>query len=445
MTSLAQATTLSSRSLTPGHRGLVNCKADVRLERIPYPYRAMLAICSDLDETRSPFVYFETMRFLNTTEETSIGCGVGLEVGNTLYFDMPPGAFSYWNCDENERAGLREVMRSGHIDCFHSFGDLATSREDALRTLDELDRHQCRLTTWVDHATAPTNFGEDIMMGRGDVTDGPCYHADATIAHGVKYVWRGRVSSIIGQDCPRSFQGLFDPRHPLESSSVITKEFGKVQSALFGQRKYEMHAANRVTRAGRLRDGQAVHEFMRFDPFWGGVGRAATADGFPEILTDRMLDVLVERSGIGVFYTHLGRTANASGLMSSGACNAFRGLAKRFRNHDVLVLTTTRLLDYVTARDYLDWDAWRSEQGIVVRINSIEDPVTGNRVPNARELGGLTFSIAGEEQIVVELANKQTIDSKVSSERGRSFVSLPFAEIPLPKLSKRLTDLGKKA
>ncbi len=74
--------------------------ANVQLRDLPYPYRAMLAICSDLDETPDRNVYYQIMRFLNTTEETAMGPGVGLEVGNSVYFDMPPNQFAYWNTDD---------------------------------------------------------------------------------------------------------------------------------------------------------------------------------------------------------------------------------------------------------------------------------------------------------------------------------------------------------
>jgi len=37
-----------------------------------YPYRAMLAICSDPDETADAHVCFEIMRFLNTMRSTAI-------------------------------------------------------------------------------------------------------------------------------------------------------------------------------------------------------------------------------------------------------------------------------------------------------------------------------------------------------------------------------------
>src|SRR5207253_3793143 len=79
----------------------------------PFPYQAALAICSDLDETADAETYFELMRFLNTTEDTSMGPGVGLEVGNSIYFDMPPGHFSYWNTSDENREKIRTLIQSG--------------------------------------------------------------------------------------------------------------------------------------------------------------------------------------------------------------------------------------------------------------------------------------------------------------------------------------------
>ncbi|MCU0917487.1 MAG: hypothetical protein MUC88_23415, partial [Planctomycetes bacterium] len=85
--------------------------ADVQLRPFPYPYRAMLAICSDLDETPDRHVYWEIMRFLNTTQTTPMGPGVGLEVGNSIYFDMPPDQFAYWNTDDAGRHMVRALIQ----------------------------------------------------------------------------------------------------------------------------------------------------------------------------------------------------------------------------------------------------------------------------------------------------------------------------------------------
>ena len=46
----------------------------VQLRRFPHPYRAMLALCSDLDETPDAAVYREQMRFLAQRLDTVGGC-----------------------------------------------------------------------------------------------------------------------------------------------------------------------------------------------------------------------------------------------------------------------------------------------------------------------------------------------------------------------------------
>lgn len=52
--------------------GNEHMNVSIKLRQMPYPYRGMLAICSDLDETPDRSVYWEIMRFLNTTEKTAM-------------------------------------------------------------------------------------------------------------------------------------------------------------------------------------------------------------------------------------------------------------------------------------------------------------------------------------------------------------------------------------
>src|SRR5690606_30898346 len=128
-------------------------------------------------------VYLEIARYLNTTEATAMGPGVGLEVGNSIYFDMPPDQFAYWTTDDAGRAMIRDLIRSGHIDVLHSYGDFCDRRSDVELYLNELRRHDLQLEVWVDHSKAPTNFGPDIMVGSGDVEGAESYHADLTLAY----------------------------------------------------------------------------------------------------------------------------------------------------------------------------------------------------------------------------------------------------------------------
>jgi hypothetical protein len=311
------------------------------------PSTATLAICSDLDETPDAATYFELMRFLNTTQDTTMGPGVGLELGNTIYFDMAPGQFSYWNATEADREKIRVLIRSGHIDCLHSYGDLATTRADAGRALEELVKHDCRIPVWVDHAVAPTNFGADIMQGHGDEKDHPAYHADLTLSYGIRHVWRGRTSSVIGQDRPFSLSSIATFSHPLASARTLAKEAAKQFLARKGHNKYRPHAGNPLVVETSLRDGRPVREFIRCNPSWGGVSCHDRGDAIHEVLTPRFLDRLVERKAPCILYTHLGKLdrGETRHRFQPAVVKAFRLLSKYQQSGKLQVTTTARLLD----------------------------------------------------------------------------------------------------
>lgn len=313
----------------------------------PLPPVAALAICSDLDETPDATTYFELMRFLNTTQDTSMGPGVGLEVGNTIYFDMAQGDFSYWNATEAERQKIRALIRSGHIDCLHSYGDLATTRSHAGRALDELAKFDCKLPVWIDHARAATNFGADIMQGHGDEPDHPAYHADLTLGYGIRHVWRGRTSSVIGQDRTFSLSSISSARHPLASARTLAKEAVKQVLARRGHPKYGPHAGNPLVVAASLRDGQPIREFIRCNPSWGGVSCHDRGDAIHEVLTAHFLDRLAERKASCILYTHLGKLERGATRyrFQPAVVRAFRLLAEYQQSGKLHVTTTARLLD----------------------------------------------------------------------------------------------------
>jgi hypothetical protein len=342
----------------------------------------MLAICSDLDETPDREIYLEIMRYLNSTGQTSMGKGLGLEVGNTIYFDMPPGQFSYWNTDDEGREMVRTLIRTGHIDCLHSFGDLATTRADAERALDELARHGCRMEVWIDHATAPSNFGTDIMRGMGDLPGSPVYHADITYDFGVKYVWRGRVTSVIGQNIPRNLGGIFDGQHPFSSTKTVAKELVKGMLAKVGDEKYAMHGPNEILRETKLRSGHNVWEFIRSNPYWGGVGKGATSEGLSDVLEEKMLDKLVDRGGTCILYTHLGKIRSRKELFPEKTRNALIALKNHFYSEGkILVTTTCRLLNYCILAQGIKMSVSYGNQSRSTDI-SVSVPGTGNTQSN---------------------------------------------------------------
>jgi hypothetical protein len=410
---------------------------EVEVRPFPYPYRAMLAICSDLDETPDAETYFALSRFLNTTQETAVGPGVGIEAGNSIYFDMPPGQFSYWNASDLDRGRLRTAIRSGHIDCLHSFGDWATSRGHASRAWAELDRHGCSLGVWVDHGVAPTNFGADIMRGHGDCRSHPAYHADLTVAHGVEYVWRGRVTSVIGQDRPLSFGGLCDRAQPLASAITVVKEAAKQVLARGGSRKYSLHRFNRTLHPVRLRDGAAVFEFLRCNPHPGGVSGGDIGPRIGEVLTARFLDRLAERQAGCILYTHLGKPEGGGGRsLGFSAISAFRRLAEYHHRGEILVTTTRRLLDYCRLRRELRLSVSGRNGLVTVDLDGPGNGHIGRDWLTPERLQGLTLYLAEPERAQLRLRGLALtrVLRRGSDASGRASLQVPWEPLEFPDL-----------
>ncbi len=385
----------------------------------------MLAICSDLDETADAQVYAEQMRFLNTREPTTMGAGVGLDVGNSIYFDMPPGQFAYWNTDDAGREMARALMRSGHIDCLHSYGDLAVSRAHVERALQELERHQLALKVWIDHAQAPTNFGTDIMQGHGDEPGHAAYHADLTLRHGVRYVWRGRVTSVIGQNTEANFGGLWRAATPLASGKTILKEAAKQMLGYSGNEKYRVHAGNRLLHSSQLRDGQPTVEFLRCNPHPAGVDTGDTGAGLGEVLTARFLDQLVEREGVGLLYTHLGKLPGR--IFPEATVRALHLLKQYSEAGKILVTTTRRALDYARMTESSTLSIAEDAKSGVMNITC--DPAwTGE------ELQGVTLytnSVVNELRLHGRAVPWQT---NPVDETGRASVSIPWEPLKFPTI-----------
>ena len=410
----------------------------VQLRPFPYPYRALFAFCSDLDETPDRRVYGDTLRYLNTTEETAMGPGLGLEVGNSLYFDMEPAQFAYWNTDEPGREMLRALVRSGHVDCLHSYGDLATTRAHAARALDELARHGLRIEVWTDHAVAPSNLGHDIMEGRGDLPGSDAYHADLTCAAGLRYVWRGRVTSVVGQDAARHLGGIFRPGRPLLSARTLAKEVAKGLLARGGSVKYAMHGPNRVLRRVRLRSGHRLHEFLRANPCWRAVDRGETAEGLAEIIDAPMLERLVTRGGVMVLYTHLGKVKDRAQPIPAPARRALSLLAEGSRSGRILVTTTRRALGYCRVRQETRFEVSSSPAGLTVDLR-LEEPGPAPPAASAgalpADLAGLTLYVRDPERTRLTLNGRPVVEARPNppDHSGRRSLSLPWRPLEFPR------------
>jgi hypothetical protein len=400
----------------------------VSLRKYPYPYQAMLAICSDLDETPNKEIYFETARYLNTTEETLLGKGVGLEVGNTIYFDMPEHNFSYTNSDDGGREKIQQLIQSGHIDCLHSFGDFVNSRTRIEQCWADIQKGERKIEVWIDHAQAPSNLDNDIMQGKGAIEGGNAFHTDLTIKTGaLPFIWKGRVTSIVAQNAKRSYTSIFNSKHFKASSKTILLEFMKGWLARLGNKKYEMHKDNNVLRKTQLVDGTPVLEFMRCNPSWGGVSCFDQARGIHHVLTELMLDTLVKKEGCSILYSHLGKVFSKEKPFQDKTRQVFELLASYQKNKQILTATTRRLLGYCRTVSELDF---------VVKQQGDETQIHLTTAYSGDDLNGLTWYV--EDPLRVKLyINEHLFDgTKINppDDTHQPSISIPWSHLSFPRI-----------
>jgi hypothetical protein len=355
-----------------------------------------------------------------------MGRGVELEVGNTIYFDMSANQFSYWNTDDAGRSMINDCIHSGHIDCLHSYGDFAANRSHAQRAIDELQKHNCKLEVWIDHAVAPTNFGPDIMRGRGDIPGSDTYHADISLDFGIRFVWLGRVTSVIGQDTDRRLRGLWNTKNIPLSSKTLVKEFLKGAAASLGIAKYAIHKPNRLIREVELRDGRPVFEFLRSNPHYGGVSCGETADGIAEVLVPRILDRLVQSGGVCILYTHLGKVSNSAGPFGPATVAAFRRLSGYYSRGELLVTTTGRVLNYCLMKRDITLSCSPKDGFEVIDIET--------RYPNG--LDGLTLycEVPERTRVLVNGRHVAGLQRNLPDHAGRRSISFPWKRLEFPAI-----------
>jgi hypothetical protein len=385
----------------------------------------MLTICSDLDETADSETYFETIRYLNTDSETKHGTGVNLEIGNTIYFNMPEDQFSYWNTDDKGRKKVQKLIQSGYIDCLHSFGDYAADRKTIERNLDELKHNDCKISVWIDHAIAPTNIDSDIMKGSGDQSGTDAFHTDLTIPYGIKYVWLGRVTSVIGQDTQRRLAGIWAFNQPLKSGKTLCKEFIKGIMPKFGNSKYAMHRDNRLLKKRQTSNRSIVWEFLRCNPSYVGVSSHETGDGIGIVLNKNFLNTLIAREGKCILYTHLGKLSSKENRFSDQAKRTFELLKQYADDRQILVTTTRRHLDYTRMTDSIRVSYKTEDDTMVIDIQTEETlPLDGLTLEMQNNSDHLQLFINGKE------FTQYTITTDTNS--GKQIVAIPWQPLSFP-------------
>ncbi len=405
----------------------------VSLRKFPYPYRAVLAISSDLDNTPSLDVYLAMMDYLNTTGETPFGPGLGLEVGNSCWFYNGTSSpqLSYFSDDGHTPTPFaghcRRFWRSGHMDTLHTYGDFdegGFQRGHAEAAVAELARHGVRLPVWINHGTRRNlqNVGPYPCF-EGDNPNHPAWHMDLTRSAGLRYYWIGRMTHVLGQDAENTWS--VRTKNALQMIMAKTKYRSLKESPLFDLR-------NRLLLPAEFQDGSRTWEFQR----WVNVrGEVQTLDSRDLAIQLRAanLRTLVRNQGFLVLYTHFCENLDLdAGLLPELKAN-LEYLQRLFLEGMLLVTTTSRLLRYREVSAHLEYLTRMEDGAVSIEIHDQLKTPVGKEAIEEHDLQGLTFYVNHPEQGRVGFRNQPIpFDANPPDRTGKRSISIPWKPLEYP-------------
>ncbi|MCX6826673.1 MAG: hypothetical protein NTV06_05330 [candidate division Zixibacteria bacterium] len=420
----------------------------VSIRKFPYPYKAALAICSDIDETETIKESLTIQEFLNTSHSTRFGQGLNLEIGNSFWFynqclDIDGGTFidsltlatkftggldfgiSIFKGTSDSLSDytplLLRLIKAGYIDGLHSYGNFTEhqfQRALAERALAFLKKDSLTIETFINHGGYENtqNIGKAPWF-YGDNSGALEYHTDLTIPAGIKFLWRGQVTHCIGQDA------LFSP------VNLIKQSYEYLQDQLHTKQQYPHD--NKLVHIYQLDDGQKIFEFARFISPWGKYPEA-DENHLADQLGSSQINQLISNQGYMILYTHFGK-GNGTEFLSPSTIAALRYIKKRNDDSSLMVTTTTKLLNYYIHSKYLYWHTVEKPDSVIIMIDSIVNEIEGKLLPDADDLEGLTFYIPDNKAIAIKESGRflQYI-ANAADGTGRKSISLPWRHLQFP-------------
>jgi len=140
----------------------------------------------------------------------------------------------------------------------------------------------------------------------------------------------------------------------------------------------------------------------------------------------------VDQEGYLVVYTHLGlpRDGNEK-VFPEPDRQALLKLSRHYQAGRVWVAPTSRLLTFWLMQHFLDWEATREDDRLIIDLQSLDDPSTGSRRPWPEEIAGLCFYSPRPEAVVLRLDGRELATQIYPADHtGQRSLGLPPAPPP---------------
>jgi len=413
----------------------IQAHSKIELRKFPYPFKAGLAISSDIDGTTTLEEFINIQSFLNTNEYTPLGKGLGLEIGNSfwMYSINPKNKFTYFkgitNKPSDSAAIIISLIKSGYLDTIHTYGDFnkkgGFTRKLAIEAIDTLKKNNCYVKIWINHGDKHNTQNIGILQYcKGDDPGKIEYHTDQLLDYGIKFIWVSKLTHFIGQDRKLNFREfvnwfLFRPFQRLHD----------IARALVGHNTLWI-IKNDLLQEISLDDGQKIWSFVRYG-FWD---KASSCD-LINILNTKTLNVLKKNKGYMIVYTHLGKKTRSDICLCEKTQNALKYLANEYKNGEIYVTTTSKLLTYNLTNRYLDWTKKYKDNFYVINIKGIKDPTSGYYIPPLSDLQGMTFYTPDPSKTKIFLREQEIKDLVINPPdyTDRLSISIPLTSLSFPK------------
>ena len=438
-------------------------KCNISLRKFPHPYKAALTICNDLDEyTFEEFI--EIHRFLNTREETSMGQGLGLEIGDSFWMYSVKSdvsdSFTYFDGLSDERTPyaetIKKLVKAGYLDCLHTYGNFnqygGFHRGYAEKAIAEMERQEMHVQVWIDHGDMH-NFQnvnylggtKERSIGNGVTTRIVEYHTDLSKKYGVRFYWPMIVTPVVGQNRKIGWGDILSDRSNRKRLIInrlayfflklIPQHYIEKQAFLSGKiRRLELLFENPLIFSKTLPSGDKVYCFQRYGD-WFNNG----ADSLGVILSERKLNKLIESNGSSIVYVHIGRKAGScADILPKISIKALKELSFRYQEGEIYVTTTSRLLTYHLVSQNLVWQVVHQDDIFVIDIIHVKDEVDGNFVPTLDQLQGITFYTDKPHKTIIRLAGNDIKEIQINKpdESCKASVSIPRTHLVFPEICR---------
>jgi hypothetical protein len=354
---------------------------------LPPPYRCWVAISNDPDAT--------TMREWEAVHRL-VWEELALPIADSVFLFNHSARYPDQVCVERHP----EILAAHPHDTLHTWGDFCETtthvftRDDAVRGLALLREHGLAPRVWVDHANFAGNLLHNAVYAAAPTFSDASGHESANLVYtldliaeaGVRYVWDGTLTRVVGQDRPLGRREWYARTKGDALLWAAADVLGRPLWRRVAAQKFDYDpAGNRPWRTHRFPDGRSLYAFRRY-----GRWALAEIDGLGSLLAPEAVDELSRVSGTMIAYTHLGKRpadrASDPHHVPPRTADALRDLARRHREGEVMVSSVSRLLDYLVLRDH----AVVADGRLDLRPDGLRFTEVG---PAA--LAGLEFGLAG--------------------------------------------------